>query len=164
MLARRLSCIAAQVWHPYQQRIITSSSKNKIMSLELIAMLGGGVSGFVMKMIAAQAEAQSRNFEMMIQKQVAADQSANEAAQRGGVWVRRIFVGFILFAVILAPFILSLTSTPVTVEKEGLGGFFKLIGLGAGGWLSLEGFVLLPEVRQAMLAIVGFYFGSSQVK
>ena len=40
------------------------------MSLELIAMLGGGVSGFVMKMIAAQAEAQSRNFEMMIQKQV----------------------------------------------------------------------------------------------
>ena len=134
------------------------------MSLELIAMLGGGVSGFVMKMIAAQAEAQSRNFEMMIQKQVAADQSANEAAQRGGVWVRRIFVGFILFAVILAPFILSLTSTPVTVEKEGLGGFFKLIGLGAGGWQSLEGFVLLPEVRQAMLAIVGFYFGSSQVK
>ncbi len=134
------------------------------MNLELIAMLGGGVSGFVMKMIAAQAEAQSRNFEMMIQKQVAADQSANEAAQRGGVWVRRIFVGFILFAVIIAPFILSLTSTPVTVEKEGLGGFFKLIGFGATTWESLEGFVLLPEVRQAMLAIVGFYFGSSQVK
>ena len=100
------------------------------MSLELIAMLGGGVSGFVMKMIAAQAEAQSRNFEMMIQKQVAADQSANEAAQRGGVWVRRIFVGFILFAVILAPFILSLTSTPVTVEKEGLGGFFQIDWIG----------------------------------
>tara|TARA_B110001452_G_scaffold234776_1_gene213257 strand:+ start:1220 stop:1624 length:405 start_codon:yes stop_codon:yes gene_type:complete len=134
------------------------------MSLELIAMLGGGVSGFVMKMIAAQAEAQSRNFEMMIQKQVAADQSADQASERGGVWVRRVFVGFILFAVILAPFILSLTSTTVTVEKEGLGGFFKLIGLGAGGWESLEGFVLLPEVRQAMLAIVGFYFGSSQVK
>ena len=26
------------------------------MSIELIAMLGGGVSGFIMKMIAAQAE------------------------------------------------------------------------------------------------------------
>ena len=134
------------------------------MNLELLAMLGGGVSGFVMKLIAAQAESQARNFEMMIKQQVAADDSADRAAVRGGVWVRRIFVGFILFAVIVAPFILSLTSTPVTVEKEGLGGIFKLLGLGAGSWESLQGFVLLPEVRQAMLAIVGFYFGSSQVK
>ena len=134
------------------------------MNLELLAMLGGGVSGFVMKLIAAQAESQARNFEMMIKQQVAADDSADRAAARGGVWVSRIFVGFILFAVIVAPFILSLTSTPVTVEKEGLGGIFKLLGLGAGSWESLQGFVLLPEVRQAMLAIVGFYFGSSQVK
>ena len=134
------------------------------MNLELLAMLGGGVSGFVMKLIAAQTEAQARNFEMMIKQQVAADDSADRAAARGGVWVRRVFVGFILFAVIVAPFILSLTSTPVTVEKEGLGGIFKLLGLGAGSWESLQGFVLLPEVRQAMLAIVGFYFGSSQVK
>ena len=134
------------------------------MNLELLAMLGGGVSGFVMKLIAAQAESQARNFEMMIKQQVAADDSADRAVDRGGVLVRRIFVGFILFAVIVAPFILSLTSTPVTVEKEGLGGIFKLLGLGAGSWESLQGFVLLPEVRQAMLAIVGFYFGSSQVK
>jgi len=134
------------------------------MNLELLAMLGGGVSGFVMKLIAAQAESQARNFEMMIKQQVAADDSADRAAGRGGVWVRRVFVGFILFAVIVAPFILSLTSTPVTVEREGLGGIFKLLGLGEGSWESLQGFVLLPEVRQAMLAIVGFYFGSSQVK
>ena len=134
------------------------------MNLELIAMLGGGVSGFVMKLIAAQAESQARSFEMMIKQQVAADDSADRAAARGGVWVRRVFVFFILFAVIVAPFILSLLGTPVTVEKEGLGGIFKLIGFGAGSWESLQGFVLLPEVRQAMLAIVGFYFGSSQVK
>lgn len=127
-------------------------------------MLGGGVSGFVMKLIASQAEAQSRNFEMMLQKQSLADESAEKASARGGVWIRRIFVFFILFAVILAPFILSLTGVPVTVEKEGLGGLLKLIGLGSGGWESLQGFVVLPEVRQAMLAIVGFYFGSSQVK
>lgn len=134
------------------------------MSIELIAMLGGGVSGFVMKLIASQAESQARNFERMLQKQEMADTSADKAAARGGVWVRRIFVFFILFAVIVAPFVLSLTGVPVTVEKEGLGGFFKLIGLTFGGWESLQGFVLLPEVRQAMLAIVGFYFGSSQVR
>ena len=31
-------------------------------------------------------------------------------------------------------------------------------------WETLQGMVLLPEVRQSLLAIVGFYFGSSQVK
>lgn len=122
------------------------------------------MSGFVMKLIAAQTEAQSRSFEMLLQKQTAADNSADKASARGGVWIRRIFVFFVLFAVIVAPFILALTSTPITVEKEGLGGIFSFLGFGAGGWESLQGFVLLPEVRQAMLAIVGFYFGSSQVR
>ena len=134
------------------------------MPIELIVMLGGGVSGFVMKLIAAQGEAQTRNFEMLLQKQTAADESADKAAARGGVWIRRVFVFFVLFAVIVAPFILSLLGTPVTVEKEGLGGIFGLLGFGAGSWESLNGFVLLPEVRQAMLAIIGFYFGSSQVR
>ena len=52
------------------------------MPIELIAMLGGGVSGFVMKMIAAQGEAQTRNFEMLLQKQVTADESADKAEAR----------------------------------------------------------------------------------
>lgn len=134
------------------------------MSIELIAMLGGGLSGFVMRMIAAQAENQAKTVEYMLQKQSMADESADKASARGGVWVRRIFVFFVLFAVIVAPFILSLTEVPVTVEKQGLGGFFKLLGFGSDSWQSLQGFVVLPEVRQAMLAIVGFYFGSSQVK
>ena len=134
------------------------------MSMELIAMLGGGVSGFVMKLIAAQAQSQSRLLEMQLAKQKAADQSAQLASGRGGVWVRRLFVACILFAVILAPFILSLLNTPVTIEKGAPKGLLGFIGIGGGGWKSLEGFVILPEVRQSMLAIVGFYFGSSQVK
>lgn len=134
------------------------------MSMELLAMLGGGVSGFVMKLIAAQAQSQSRLLEMQLSKQKAADKSAGQAALRGGVWVRRMFVLFILFAVILAPFILSFFNTPVTIEKEQAKGLLGFLGIGGGGWKSLEGFVILPEVRQAMLAIVGFYFGSSQIK
>lgn len=133
------------------------------MSIELIAMLGGGLSGFVMKMLASQAESQTRLLEIQLSKQKAADESAQQASGRGGVWVRRVFVLLVLFAVILAPFILSLLNTPVTIEKEASRGLFGLLGLG-GGWNSLEGFVILPEVRQSMLAIVGFYFGSSQVK
>lgn len=134
------------------------------MSIELVAMLGGGISGFIMKLIASQAEAQTRNFEMLLRKQEAADISADRASARGGVWIRRIFVGFIIFAVIIAPFILSLLNTPVTIEKNSAGGLLGFLGLNSTGWQSLDGFVLLPEVRQAMLAIIGFYFGSSQVK
>ena len=37
----------------------------------------------------------------------------------------------------------------------------ELIAMLGGG---ASGFIILPEVRQTALAIVGFYFGSSQVK
>ena len=43
------------------------------MTPELIAMLGGGVSGFVMKLIGAQMENQARQFERMITTQQTAD-------------------------------------------------------------------------------------------
>lgn len=139
------------------------------MNVELLAMLGGGVSGFTMKLIGAMAEAQMNALNATIQKQQLADDSADRAAKReGGVWVRRTIAIFILFAVILAPFIIAFTAEPVTVQKEELGGMLGFLGLGAlfggGGWESLQGFVLLPEVRQGMLALLGFYFGSSQVK
>ena len=50
------------------------------MSIELLAMLGGGLSGFVMKMIASQAEAQQRQVELMLRKQEVVDASADKAA------------------------------------------------------------------------------------
>jgi hypothetical protein len=37
------------------------------MTPELIAMLGGGLSGFVMKLIGAQMEHQARAFDRMLQ-------------------------------------------------------------------------------------------------
>lgn len=134
------------------------------MSIELLAMLGGGISGFLMKFIASQAEAQARALDAMIQKQGVADESASKAAARGGVWIRRIFVACILFAVIIAPFILAYSGHGVTVQRDGWGGIFKLLGFGRDSWQTVQGFVILPEVRQGMLAIIGFYFGSSQVK
>lgn len=134
------------------------------MSIELIAMLGGGVAGFVMKLIAAQAENQARAFEMMLQKQAAADTSAEKAAARGGIWIRRGFVACILFAVIIAPFILAYSGNGVTIERQAFGGLLGFIGLGRDSWQTVQGFVILPEVRQGMLAILGFYFGSSQVR
>ena len=131
------------------------------MTTELIAMLGGGVAGFVMKLISAQAEAQGRALEAMIQRQNVADLSADKASARGGVWVRRGLVAITFFAIVVAPFIFAFTDVGVSIQKE----WSVFLGLlGGSKWETVQGFVILPEVRQTALAIVGFYFGSSQVK
>ena len=133
------------------------------MTLELLSMLGGGVAGFLMRFIAAQSEAQAAAFKQVIAAQSAADDSADKAAARtGGVWIRRSIVAAILFAVVIAPFILALVDVPVVVEGEAA--WWDVLEVFGGGWVEVKGFILLPEVRQGMLAILGFYFGSSQVK
>lgn len=141
------------------------------MSVELLAMLGGSLSGFVMKLIAAQAQTQSAQLEAMMKKQGIADDSADRAASRdgqAGAIVRRTIALCTLFAVIFAPFMMAFFNEPVTIEAgktDGLFGFLFGNAFAKGnGWIELSGYVLLPEVRQTMLALVGFYFGSSQVK
>ena len=131
------------------------------MTPELIAMLGGGVSGFVMKLIGSQMENQARIFERMVTKQGVADASAEKAANRGGVWVRRGLVAITFFAIVVAPFIVAFTDVGVSMQREtnGFLGLFKGVK-----WDTVQGFVILPEVRQTAIAIVGFYFGSSQIK
>jgi len=132
------------------------------MTPELIAMLGGGVSGFVMKLVGAQMENQARQFERMIGKQQGADASADAAAKReGGVLVRRFLVVSTVFAIIVAPFVFAWTDVGVSIGREtnGFLGLFKGVK-----WDTIQGFVILPEIRQTALAIVGFYFGSSQIK
>jgi len=131
------------------------------MTPEMIAMLGGGLSGFVMKLIGAQMENQARQFDRMLQKQGLADDSADRAAGRGGVWIRRGLVAITFFAIIVAPFIVAFTDIGVSMSRE-TGGF---LGLFRGvKWDTVQGFVILPEVRQTAIAIVGFYFGSSQIR
>ena len=125
-------------------------------------MLGGGISGFVMKLIGTQMESQARQFERMLTSQQAADASADAAAKRdGGVIVRRFLVVCTIFAIVVAPFVFAWTDVGVTIGREtnGFLGLFKTLK-----WDTVQGFVILPEIRQTALAIVGFYFGSSQIK
>lgn len=141
------------------------------MSVELLAMLGGSLSGFIMKLIASQTQNQAQMLEGMIKKQAVADDSADRASKRdgqAGAVVRRTIALCTLFAVIFAPFMMAFFNEPVTIEAGKAGGLFgylfgNLFSKG-NGWIELQGYVLLPEVRQTMLALVGFYFGSSQVK
>ena len=132
------------------------------MTPELIAMLGGGISGFVMKLIGAQVQHQASQLERMIGAQKGADASADAAAKRdGGVLVRRFLVISTVFAIVIAPFVFAWTDVGVTIGREtnGFLGLFKSLK-----WDTVQGFVILPEIRQTALAIVGFYFGSSQIK
>lgn len=134
-----------------------------LMPLELISLLGGGVAGFVMRFMAAQAEAQAKAFDRMITAQGAADKSAELARRHDpGSWVRRTIALVILFAVVVAPFILALLDVPVAVEGDGY--WWDILGLFGSSWEEVSGFILLPEVRQGMVALIGFYFGSSQVR
>tara|TARA_B100000497_G_C7560495_1_gene338197 strand:- start:420 stop:818 length:399 start_codon:yes stop_codon:yes gene_type:complete len=132
------------------------------MTPELIAMLGGGVSGFVMKLVGAQMENQARQFERMLGKQQGADASADAAAKRNaGVLVRRFLVVSTVFAIVIAPFVFAWTDVGISIGRETNG----FLGLFRGvKWDTVQGFVILPEIRQTALAIVGFYFGSSQIK
>ena len=124
-------------------------------------MLGGGASGFIFKLIGQLVANQQATTESLLKRQKASDLSHDKAATRGGEWVRRVIVCTVLFAVVIAPFLLAHSPEGVTVGQEtsSFFGLFKGIK-----YETLNGYLILPEVRQTVLAIVGFYFGSSTIK
>jgi hypothetical protein len=67
----------------------------------------------------------------------------------------------VLFAVVIAPFLLAHSPEGITVGQETSYLFGLINGI---KYETLSGYLILPEIRQTILAIVGFYFGSSQIK
>ena len=134
------------------------------MPTELLAMLGGGMSGFIFKLIGTMVSSQQANVENLIKKSEAHTSSADAADKRGGAggaWVRRFIVVVVLFGVVIAPFILAHSGDGVTVAQE----YSKWFGFIKGTtYQTLHGYVILPEIRTSIITIVSFYFGSSTVK
>lgn len=139
-----------------------------MIPLELMTMAGGGIMGFIFRYMAERAKERQQQFELLLQKEKMAEDSRNAAAQRdssdAGKYIRRIIVILVLFGVILAPFILALLGKPTIVEINEEKATF-LFGLFGGGtesrFLELPSYLLVPEVRQSLMAIIGFYFGSA---
>ena len=133
------------------------------MTTELLAMLGGGFSGFVFKLIGTMVQNQAAVTEGLIKKQQASDDSADRAAARVdafGAWTRRIIVLTVLFGVIIAPFILAHSEEGVTVASE----YSKWFGFAKGtAYQTLHGYIILPEIKTAVISIISFYFGSAAV-
>jgi len=126
-------------------------------------MLGGGASGFLFKLIGTLVQNQAAVTEGLIKKQQAMDSSADAAAARVdsfGAWTRRIIVFTVLFGVIIAPFILAHSEEGVTVATD----YSKWFGFSKGTtYETLHGYIILPEIKTAIISIISFYFGSAAV-
>jgi len=131
------------------------------MSMELISMLGGGLAGFIFRFMAMSVENQQKTTEMLLQKQAAADDSADRAAKRGTHLGRRVLVFTVLWVLAIAPFLGALLGIDTWVESERAP--WDLFGIFTGGWVDLKGIIVLPELRAALLAAVGFYLGGSSI-
>jgi len=133
-------------------------------------MAGGSLVGFFFKLVAKRAENEQKRFEMFMKEKEFADASADKAVQRVGVdagkWVRRLIVVSVLFGVILAPFVVTFLNHPIVVEEL----ITRKILWGLLGtktepvFIEVQGYLLVPEIRQALTAIIGFYFGQATVK
>ena len=129
--------------------------------IELLSMLGGGVAGFVFNFMAAQAEQQAKAVDQLIKLQGVADESHKQAKSRGGHLGRRSLLFAILWLVVLAPFVGSLTGVPVWVESDRAP--WDIFGVFTGGWTELSGIILIDEVRAGFTACCGFWLGGASV-
>ena len=133
------------------------------MTPELLAMLGGGASGFIFKLVGTLVQNQAALTKGLIEKQKASDESADAAAKRVdafGAWTRRIIVLTGLFGVIIAPFILAHSEEGVTVATDYSNWFGLIKGT---SYQTLHGYLILPEIKTAVISIISFYFGSAAV-
>jgi|TARA_R100000084_G_C4654395_1_gene151878 hypothetical protein len=129
--------------------------------MELISMLGGGLAGFIFRFMAMSVENQQKTTEMLLQKQAAADDSADRAAKRGTHLGRRVLVFTVLWVLAVAPFLGALLGIDTWVQTDRAP--WDLFGIFTGGWVDLKGIIVLPELRAALLAAVGFYLGGSSI-
>jgi len=122
------------------------------MTPELLAMLGGGASGFIFKLVGTLVQNQAALTKGLIEKQKASDESADAAAARVdafGAWTRRIIV-----------LILANSESGVTIATD----YSNWFGIFKGtNYQTLHGYIILPEIKTAVISIISFYFGSAAV-
>lgn len=134
---------------------------NELVAPELLTMGISATAGFLMRYIAKKDELANNYLRRELAKQTGNDGSADAAAKRignAGIWIRRLIVVAVLYALIIHPAWMAGQPEGVTVltEKRGFLGLFK-----QQVWQTLNGFVILPELRHAILAIISFYFGNA---
>jgi hypothetical protein len=138
------------------------------MSVELLSLIGGGLTGFLFKYWAQRAQDQKEMFERLIKSNQQTTNNQDKAAQRVpldvGRNVRRLIVLTCLFAVVAAPFVLPFFGIPTFTEfeqKQPESIFGMIPETTRRYFVEIPGYFLAQENRQVLLAVVGFYFGTS---
>lgn len=139
-----------------------------MIPIELISMLGGGITGFVFRYLAEKRENDKQILERLITLNEHKDKMINSAVKRVpidiGKGVRQLIVLTVLFGTMAAPFILPFFGIPTIVEIDAKSPEV-LLGMipeyGKKFFVELNGYLYAEEYRQILLSIVGFYFGSA---
>lgn len=135
------------------------------MPTELISLIGGGLVGFIFRFMAQKAQDQKEMFERIIAANKQTTENQNAAATRVpldvGRAVRQVIVLAVLFATLLAPFILPFFGVPTFVEVDATQ--TNLLGPDTlkKYFVEINGYLFTSENREILLSIVGFYFGSA---
>lgn len=139
-----------------------------MFNIELMSLIGGGFVGFLFRFLAEKRETEKENFQRVLSMIDKSKEVADAAAKRVpldvGKITRRLIVICVLFSSILAPFIAPLFGIKTFVEtlQNNPEYIFGLIPeMSKKVFVELEGFVYTSEMKQTLLAIVGFYFGSA---
>jgi len=135
---------------------------------ELISLLGGGFTGFFFRYMAQKSQDQKDMFNQLMASNKQTTENQDRAVQRvsidSGRVVRQVIVLGVLFATLLAPFILPFFGTPTFVEVDATTPkcLFGLIPSSTRKFfVEINGYLFTSENRQILLSIVGFYFGSA---
>ena len=135
---------------------------------ELISLVGGAATGFLFRYMAQKSQDQKEMFGRLMDANKRTTENQDKAAQRVpldvGKGIRQLIVLSVLFATLLAPFILPFFGLPTFVEvdatqPEGLFGLFPQTT--RKYFVEVNGFLFASETRQILVSIVGFYFGSA---
>lgn len=96
------------------------------------------------------------------------DDSADKAAKRdidGGRIVRQFIVIAVIFSIVVSPFVMAMIGIPtfLEVDYQDGGGFFGLFNseITKKAFVEISGNLITSEIRQCLIAITGFYFGSA---
>ncbi|MBM3453575.1 MAG: hypothetical protein FJX80_00355 [Bacteroidetes bacterium] len=138
------------------------------MPTELISLFGGAITGFIFRIIAAKAEESRARFDRMMKAIDKRDDSADKALKRDGdigKVVRQFIVISVIFSIVISPFVMAILGIPTYLEVDYSTGtsLFGLIGNEATNkaFVEISGNLITAEIRQCLIAVTGFYFGSA---
>lgn len=139
-----------------------------MITTELISLVGGAATGFLFRYMAQKSQDQKEIFERLIAANKQTTENQDKAAQRVpldvGRGIRQLIVLSVLFATLLAPFIMPFFGLPTFVEVDATTpeGLFGIIPQSTRKYfVEINGFLFASETRQILVSIVGFYFGSA---